>query len=160
MLHVQENRRTKASALSRNHAHIVPCASDRRSTSSLKTLFSRHPEQTEQRRCGAVKRKSVLRLFAEVMADPLGAAWIRPIDYREVVKGSAYEAVGHRRISPASETGGSRRATSCQTDSLLVRSRPRIINKSYGQFRVRLSGHCVAPIIGIAKAPITYYRIC
>jgi hypothetical protein len=32
-----------------------------------------------------------LSTFAEVMANPLGAVWIRPIDYREAVKGSAFE---------------------------------------------------------------------
>ncbi len=32
-----------------------------------------------------------LSTFAEVIADPLGAVWIRPIDYREAVKSTAYE---------------------------------------------------------------------
>jgi hypothetical protein len=32
-----------------------------------------------------------LSTFAEVMADPVGEVWIRPIDYREAVRGSAYE---------------------------------------------------------------------
>jgi hypothetical protein len=32
-----------------------------------------------------------LSTFAEVMADPLGEVWTRPIDYRQAVKGSAFE---------------------------------------------------------------------
>jgi protein involved in plasmid replication-relaxation len=38
-----------------------------------------------------------LSTFAEVMADPVGAVWIRPIDYREAVKDSPFE--GRARTS-------------------------------------------------------------
>jgi hypothetical protein len=38
-----------------------------------------------------------LSTFPEVMADPLGAVWIRPVDYREAVKDSAYE----KRAAPS-----------------------------------------------------------
>jgi hypothetical protein len=33
-----------------------------------------------------------LSTFAEIMADPLGQVWIRPIDYRDAVRATAFEA--------------------------------------------------------------------
>jgi Replication-relaxation len=36
-----------------------------------------------------------LSTFPEVLADPVGDAWIRPIDYREAVHGSAFEKRTH-----------------------------------------------------------------
>jgi hypothetical protein len=35
-----------------------------------------------------------LSTFAEVMADPLGEIWIRPVDYREAIKGSPFQNGG------------------------------------------------------------------
>jgi hypothetical protein len=32
-----------------------------------------------------------LTTFAEVITDPLGAIWMRPRDYREITKGTAYD---------------------------------------------------------------------
>jgi hypothetical protein len=32
-----------------------------------------------------------LTTFAEIIADPLGAIWMRPLDYREITKGTQYD---------------------------------------------------------------------
>lgn len=32
-----------------------------------------------------------LTTFSEVIADPLGAIWMRPVDYREITKGTLYD---------------------------------------------------------------------
>ncbi len=32
-----------------------------------------------------------LTTFSEVKADPLGAIWMRPLDYREITKGTLYD---------------------------------------------------------------------
>lgn len=44
-----------------------------------------------------------LSTFAEVLPDPAGAVWIRPVDYNQAVKGSAHEklatAADYRRQS-------------------------------------------------------------
>jgi hypothetical protein len=48
-----------------------------------------------------------LTTFAEVIADPLGPIWMRPIDYREITKGTQYDAsrprTGAYRRDPARE---------------------------------------------------------
>jgi hypothetical protein len=38
-----------------------------------------------------------LTTFEEVKADPLGKIWIRPLDYREAVKGTPFASVGQRQ---------------------------------------------------------------
>ena len=38
-----------------------------------------------------------LSTFAEVTADPFGAIWFRPADYREVVKGTPFAVEPHRK---------------------------------------------------------------
>ena len=32
-----------------------------------------------------------LTTFSEIKADPLGAIWMRPLDYREITKGTQYD---------------------------------------------------------------------
>jgi hypothetical protein len=48
-----------------------------------------------------------LTTFAEITADPLGAIWMRPLDYREITKGTQYDATrprtGAYRTDPARE---------------------------------------------------------
>jgi hypothetical protein len=48
-----------------------------------------------------------LTTFSEVQADPLGAIWIRPLDYREITKGTLYDSsrtrTGAYRRDPARE---------------------------------------------------------
>jgi hypothetical protein len=48
-----------------------------------------------------------LTTFSEIKADPLGAIWMRPLDYREITKGTQYDAIrprtGAYRRDPARE---------------------------------------------------------
>jgi hypothetical protein len=48
-----------------------------------------------------------LTTFPEIKADPLGAIWMRPLDYREITKGTQYDAIrprtGAYRRDPARE---------------------------------------------------------
>jgi hypothetical protein len=48
-----------------------------------------------------------LTTFSEVTVDPLGAIWMRPLDYREITKGTQYDAIrprtGAYRRDPARE---------------------------------------------------------
>jgi len=48
-----------------------------------------------------------LTTFSEVIADPLGAIWMRPLDYREITKGTLYDSsrprTGAYRREPARE---------------------------------------------------------
>jgi Replication-relaxation len=48
-----------------------------------------------------------LTTFAEITTDPLGAIWMRPLDYRDITKGTQYDAIhprtGAYRRDPARE---------------------------------------------------------
>jgi hypothetical protein len=48
-----------------------------------------------------------LTTFAEIKVDPLGAIWMRPLEYREITKGTQYDAsrprTGAYRREPARE---------------------------------------------------------
>jgi hypothetical protein len=48
-----------------------------------------------------------LTTFDEIKTDPLGAIWMRPLDYREITKGTLYdpsrERTGAYRTDPARE---------------------------------------------------------
>lgn len=41
--------------------------------------------------------QTYLSTFEEVISNPFGAIWIRPIDYREVTKGTPFDAAEGRR---------------------------------------------------------------
>jgi protein involved in plasmid replication-relaxation len=58
-----------------------------------------------------------LMTFAEITADPLGAIWMRPVDYREITKGTSYDPSRAR-------TGAYRRQPEREALRGQARSRP------------------------------------
>ena len=99
------------------HKHIIPRSADRflvflimKSVILLKVWISPLviSSATLQTRCNRVFLRPFLTIrvdfyatggltmvwlttFSEVKADPLGAIWMRPLDYREITKGTLYD---------------------------------------------------------------------